>query len=239
MADFVEQTGNIFRSDCESIVITVNCEGVMGAGIALDAKLRWPALFGRYNSACASREIRIGHGVLVSAEEADAEINVVCFPTKDRWRNPSTIAYITAGLEDLRNMIAERRITSVAMPHLGCSNGGLRWSEVQPLIRRSLADIPGLRVELWRFQEEPDDPDFLRLRELFASGAADEPARRLALRSRQIDSLASALNLPNVRGLASLQSAPGVGEKTLTAVYHYLFPTRSDRERPEQTELPL
>jgi len=234
MAEFVELSGNIFRSGCELLVVTVNCEGVMGAGIALDAKLRWPGVFQQYETECQSDSLRIGTNILIRENGNDVSRNVICFPTKDRWRNPSKISYIQAGLEDLKTKVKEHHIRSIAMPHLGCSNGGLQWSEVKPHIKTTLGDLPSLRVELWNFVEERDDPDFAKLITLLRDSDKSAATQQLRLQPRQFNSLVSALRLEGVRGLSSLQRAPGVGEKTLAAVYRFLFPTQSELRQPQQ-----
>lgn len=234
MADFIERDGNIFRTTGSAIVITVNCEGVMGAGIALDAKLRWPPVFERYRAACENGEVAIGRNLLVTRQSA--ELDVICFPTKHRWRNPSKLSYIRDGLVDLRRIVDQTAIPSIALPHLGCSHGGLRWPQVEPLIVQAFDGAPSLTVELWRFEEELDDPDFARLRDLVAMNSPADLGRRLGLRLSQAEALAGALRLTSVRGLSSLQRVPGIGEKSLSAVYRYLFHPNTE---PEQTELLL
>ena len=49
--------GNIFTSKCQVIVNTVNCVGVMGAGIALECRLRYPNMYNKYVQLCADKEI--------------------------------------------------------------------------------------------------------------------------------------------------------------------------------------
>ena len=239
MTEFVELSGNIFSTQSQAIVITVNCEGVMGAGIALDAKLRWPKLFKHYVQACSTGEIAIGKSMLIRRDEFSLPIDVVLFPTKNRWRNPSTIPYIRDGLTDLRSMLEVGAIESIALPHLGCSNGGLQWAMVRPLIEKHLSNIDKLRVELWRFTDDPDDPHMHQLRELVRTSSPREVAKHLGIQIGPANSLIAAMQLEHVGGLSSLQRAPGVGEKTLAGVYGYLFPTEDGTTRPVQGHLPL
>ena len=239
MTEFVELSGNIFSTQSQAIVITVNCEGVMGAGIALDAKLRWPKLFKQYVLACTNAEIAIGKSILVRRHECTLPIDVVLFPTKYRWRNPSTLSYIRDGLTDLRSMLEDGAIESIALPHLGCSHGGLQWDMVRPMIEKHLSGIDRLRVELWEFTDDPNDPQIHQLLEFVRTNSPKEIAKHLGIQIGPATSLIAAMQSEKVGGLSSLQRAPGVGEKTLAAVYKYLFPSEDDVTRPVQGHLPL
>jgi O-acetyl-ADP-ribose deacetylase (regulator of RNase III) len=239
MTEFVELSGNIFSTQSQAIVITVNCEGVMGAGIALDAKLRWPKLFKKYIQSCSTGEIAIGKSILVRRDEFSLPIDVILFATKNRWRNPSTLSYIRDGLTDLRSMLEVSAIESIALPHLGCSNGGLQWAMVRPLIENHLYGFDKLRAELWKFVDHPNDPHIHQLRDLVRTSSPREVAKLFGIQIGPANSLIAAMQLEHVGGLSSLQRAPGVGEKTLAAVYGYLFPTEDGATRPVQGHLPL
>ena len=165
MAKFAELTGNIFSSDAEVVVITVNCEGVMGAGIALDAKNRWPEIYDVYSKRCELNGFDVGE--IMWADSVSKK--VALFPSKKLWRAPSKLSYISEGLDALRTDIYQMSITSIALPHLGCSNGGLTWSEVKPLIVEKLSTIDGLLVELWKFEQNFVDQDFQKFRKVFLS----------------------------------------------------------------------
>ncbi len=236
MAEFLDRKGNIFLTEADTLTITVNCEGVMGAGIALEARLRWPALFEEYAGRCARGDLRPGQLMLWDPGDSDTSYRVLCFPTKDRWRAPSRIDYVRRGLEALVGLHEEAGISLIAMPHLGCSHGGLRWDEVRPVIVEVLAPYEGLTVELWEFDPSAGDPWFERLEHLLDGRSSEDVKELLGVTSRQVAALASALANPRVQGLASLQQASGVGEKTLEAVYELLF--RRDVDPPRQEQLP-
>ena len=203
------------------VTITVNCEGVMGAGIALEGKLRWPAMYERYVERCLKNEIR--PGVLNWWESDLTEDRVLCFPTKASWKQPSQIDFIKKGLDTFIDEYADKGVTSIAMPHLGCSLGGLTWEEVRPLIVEKLDSLEGLEVELWEFDQQAEDPWYQELADLLENYSSDEVGRRLGLNKRAINALVSAAMMPYVRNLSALQSAAGIGEKTLEKVYEYLF----------------
>ena len=130
--------GDIFKSPAQVIVNTVNTVGVMGKGIALEFKKRYPDMFQAYRDICDRRKLKTG--TLMLYYEPDHW--VLLFPTKENWRNPSRMEYIEAGLAKFCRTYAEKGITSVAFPKLGCGNGELNWSDVQPVMEKYLKDLP-------------------------------------------------------------------------------------------------
>jgi len=123
--------GDLFASRAQTLVNTVNCVGVMGKGVAEQFKMRFPAMFEDYKSRTDSKAVRPGEPYLY---QVSAGTQIVNFPTKAHWRSPSRLADIERGLDYLAAHAAEWGITSLALPPLGCGNGGLEWSEVGPLI---------------------------------------------------------------------------------------------------------
>lgn len=128
--------GNMFDSKAEALVNTVNCEGYMGKGIAYQFKQRFPENDKKYEEKCRMGELR--PGTILCVNEGNRII--VNFPTKDKWREPSRIEYISDGLKSLKKEIDEHHIKSIAIPPLGCGNGGLLWDDVKKLIVGELQD---------------------------------------------------------------------------------------------------
>lgn len=126
-------TGNIFDSRAECLVNTVNCEGYMGKGIAYQFKLRFPENNRDYVRACKNGELQIG--TIHSFSEDGKEI--VNFPTKDKWREKSQMRYVENGFDRLVDFIKENSITSIALPPLGCGNGGLIWGDVKQVVEKN------------------------------------------------------------------------------------------------------
>lgn len=143
-------TGDLLAADVEALVNTVNCVGVMGKGIALQFKRRFPAVFKEYAAACKRGEIQIGRMQVVPTGLLDGPQWVINFPTKKHWRSPSRLEYVQSGLDDLRRVLVDYGIRSVAVPPLGAGNGGLDWSDVQPLIQTALQDLEGVRVVIYQ-----------------------------------------------------------------------------------------
>jgi O-acetyl-ADP-ribose deacetylase (regulator of RNase III) len=136
----VKTSGDLLDAKTDAIVNTVNCVGVMGKGIALQVKRRYPAVFATYERACKAGDVHIGRMLPSPTGELESPHWVINFPTKKHWRAPSKIAYISEGLKDLLVVIEELRIRSIAIPPLGAGNGGLDWHDVEPMIRDAFKD---------------------------------------------------------------------------------------------------
>jgi O-acetyl-ADP-ribose deacetylase (regulator of RNase III) len=139
-------TGNLLEADTEALVNTVNTEGVMGKGIALQFKRKYPEMFEAYQQACKEGQVQPGRMHVYERREMINPRYIINFPTKRHWRSPSRIEDIKAGLSALVEEIRKRSIKSIALPPLGCGNGGLHWSEVLPAIRIALADLTDVRL---------------------------------------------------------------------------------------------
>lgn len=133
-------TGDIFWCGAEALVNPVNCVGVMGKGMALKCKKLYPENYKEYREACKW----LKPGKLYTHRVPDPSNHVkyiINFPTKDHWRNPSKLEYISEGLDALKDEINTLRLYSITIPALGCGCGGLSWRDVEPLIREKLSDV--------------------------------------------------------------------------------------------------
>lgn len=137
--------GNIFDSSCKAIVNTVNCVGVMGKGIALEFKKRYPEMFWDYSKKCNSGEVHPGMPYVFQNSDG---VQIINFPTKDHWRSPSRLSYVEKGLDWFVESYQFYGISSVAFPPLGCGNGGLDWDIVGPLMYQKLKNLP-IEIEIY------------------------------------------------------------------------------------------
>lgn len=136
------KTGNLLDSEAEALVNTVNTVGIMGKGIALQFKNKFPNNFKLYFNACKNKEVKVGQ-LLVTEEQAllaDKKI-IINFPTKTNWRLPSEYQYIEAGLTELVKFIKMKNIKSIAIPPLGAGNGDLDWNKVKKILENYLTDV--------------------------------------------------------------------------------------------------
>ncbi|MGM3388702.1 macro domain-containing protein [Stutzerimonas stutzeri] len=136
-------SGDFFEFEADIRVNTVNCVGVMGAGVALAFKKRYPSMFAAYVEQCKSGWIRPGKpSVWYSSDTLLEDIEIVNFPTKDDWRKPSEYSYVESGLQWLSSYLKEKEGKIVTLPALGCGHGGLEWVKVKELIEKYLSDSP-------------------------------------------------------------------------------------------------
>ncbi len=153
MAIIITHGDLLKQEDVDAIVNTVNCVGVMGKGIALQFKNKWPLNFAQYAAACKAKEVRPGSMFVHDSGGLVKPNYIINFPTKDHWRGSSKLKFIEDGLVDLVRQIKRLSIKSIAIPPLGCGNGGLEWSVVKPLIESAFTELPEVEVRLF----EPGD----------------------------------------------------------------------------------
>ena len=138
-------TGDVLTADAQTLVNTVNCVGVMGKGVALAFKRRFPEMYHDYAERCRGGLVRLGQPYLYRPL---VEPWILNFPTKDHWRSVSRLSDIEAGLEHLASHFARWGITSLAVPPLGCGQGGLDWPTVGPVLYHRLDEL-GIPVVLY------------------------------------------------------------------------------------------
>lgn len=137
-------------SSAEALVNTVNTVGVMGKGIALQFKQAFPHNFNVYKQACLNGHLTTGKILAVKDNELlMGERLILNFPTKQHWKMPSKYEYVESGLIALVSYLQDNPVKSIAMPALGCGNGGLEWQKVKLLIEQHLA---GLDMALWVYE---------------------------------------------------------------------------------------
>ena len=145
----IETTGNLLQARAEALVNTVNTVGVMGKGIALQFKKAYPAMFNEYKRAAKEGELQLGRVQVWSTGQLTGPRYIINFPTKGHWRASSRLRDVESGLDDLVRVVRELGIKSIAIPPLGCGNGGLVWRDVEPKIRAAFDSQPHVEVLLF------------------------------------------------------------------------------------------
>jgi O-acetyl-ADP-ribose deacetylase (regulator of RNase III) len=141
--------GNLLDETTEALVNTVNCVGVMGKGIALQFKQAYPENFKAYKRACDAEAVQPGQMFVFDTSSLLPPRYVINFPTKRHWRGKSCLEDIQAGLKALVQEVHQLGIRSIAIPPLGCGNGGLDWAVVKPLIVDAFAHLPDVKVVIY------------------------------------------------------------------------------------------
>ncbi|RAL25701.1 macro domain-containing protein [Thermoflavimicrobium daqui] len=147
MIKFVK--GNLLESDAEALVNTVNCVGIMGKGIALQFKQAFPENFKAYQKICRQNKLQPGQMFIYKNSSLMNPKYIINFPTKKHWKEKSKIEYIQDGLESLIQEIKSLEIKSIAVPPLGCGNGGLKWEDVKLLMKEAFKQVPNVHVIIY------------------------------------------------------------------------------------------
>lgn len=139
-------TGNLLDAPVDALVNTVNEVGVMGKGIALMFKEAFPDNTRAYQTACKAGEVQVGRMFVTANPTLQGPRWIINFPTKKHWRHPTRREWVEEGLQDLVRVIRDKGIRSVAVPPLGCGQGGLKWPDVRPLIEAALGSLTDVEV---------------------------------------------------------------------------------------------
>jgi|WetSurMetagenome_2_1015567.scaffolds.fasta_scaffold27615_4 O-acetyl-ADP-ribose deacetylase (regulator of RNase III) len=145
--------GNLLEAKTQALVNTVNTVGIMGKGIALQFKEIFPENYKAYLVMCKNNELKPGKLLVVKEHLVNEDKIIINFPTKTEWYRKSKYEYIEEGLKELVNVIFDNDIKSIAIPPLGCGNGGLEWKRVKSLIEKYLSDLEDVDIQIY----EPND----------------------------------------------------------------------------------
>ncbi|MYC31754.1 MAG: macro domain-containing protein [Chloroflexi bacterium] len=230
MSNVTEITGNIFTSECQTLVNTVNCVGVMGAGIALEFKFRHPTMFERYVQLCKVGHIETGKLWLYKPPKGDSDRRwVLNFPTKKHWKDPSKNEYLVMGLKKFLETYKDKSVESIAFPILGATNGKIAERESLSIMQNYLAqcDIP---VEIYHYDPTATDDLYQEFRRRILANEDDKSmAKDMGLRINFVRKIREVLEWEDaINSLSQLASVKGIGLKTLEKSFRYVM------DNPEQ-----
>lgn len=214
--------GNIFNTKCQTIVNTVNCVGVMGRGIALVYKLRYPHMFEEYKEHCENKLIKIGSLWLYTKQENAPWI--LNFPTKFHWKYPSKIEWIEEGLQKFVDTYEKKGITSIAFPLLGTHNGGLDANEVIKLMDEYLSKC-AIHVEIYEYDPDANDDLFASFKKKWLSLDAKEIKVKTGIQPQYARKITEIIQTGEINSMISLANYEGIGEKTLGKAFGYILNT--------------
>ena len=226
--------GNIFTSNCQVLVNTVNCVGVMGAGIALECRLRYPEMFQRYIQLCAEKKIDIGKLWIYKSTEKW----ILNFPTKKHWKYPSKIEYLQAGLDKFCKTYEERGIESIAFPLLGADKGGIP-QDVSLETICSYLDKLNIKIEIYTYDPTANDDLYRKVKEWLLENDIDHIAKISKLRKDYVNKVIDAVRSPNIFQLNQLARVKGIGIKTLEKIFHLATDENNISEEKGQLSLLL
>ena len=205
--------GSIFNSDCDAVVNTVNCKGVMGKGLALEFKYRYPEMFLDYKLRAEKGEIKIGKLTLWD----NKDIKIINFPTKFDWKYPSKIDYIKEGLNFFKSHYRLWGINSVAFPGLGTDQGGLNFKEVVSLIKDCLGSEE-ISIEIYEYTSDSKDRLFEKLSGKMAKWTLQD-FKNEGISKKNATEIMEGLKSGKINSFTKISAIKGVGESTLTRLY--------------------
>jgi hypothetical protein len=172
---------SLFDVPVDALCNSINVVGVMGAGIALEFKNRYPTMFSDYRIQCFNKKIKPGDCYVYFDKEHD--IYLIGLAVKDDWKHWSTLEWIEASIKSLKLTLLEKDIKSVNLPLLGVKNGrrgpygpvhGMtpppERDALKELITTNLKDFAfrfGIQINLCIPDEGPREDKSMNLSEFF------------------------------------------------------------------------
>jgi O-acetyl-ADP-ribose deacetylase (regulator of RNase III) len=212
--------GNIFNTNAQTIVNTVNCVGVMGKGIALVFKLRYPKMFSVYKEFCKLKFIDIGKLWLYKGEENAPW--VLNFPTKFNWKYPSKIEYLEKGLQKFCTTYEEQGVTSIAFPLLGSHNGGLDKQLVLDMMNRYLSKC-NIEIEIYEYMPDAKDDLYKLFAINWTNSQFDDIKSVTGIRKDKFDKITEVIISGEAQSMISLINTKGIGIKTLEKCFQFVL----------------
>ena len=220
MSNITFKKGNIFSSDKQTIVNTINCVGVMGKGVALGFRLRYPEMYEKYKEFCKNKQITIGKLWLYKRPQEYSKW-VLNFPTKFHWKYPSKMEYLEAGLQKFVETYQEKGITSIAFPLLGTHNGGLDKIDVLNIMHFYL-DKCSIPIEIYEYDSKAPDELYKQFKDKWMSMSIYDK-KNLGIRANQIVVIDKVLNDINNSSMTSLSECNGIGIVTLQKCFNLIL----------------
>jgi O-acetyl-ADP-ribose deacetylase (regulator of RNase III) len=208
--------GNIFTTECQTIVNTVNCVGVMGAGIALEFKLRYPEMFNKYKIFCDDGLINIGNLWIYTIDNKEilGYTKILNFPTKEHWKYPTKKEYLEKGLQKFVDTYASKNIESIAFPLLGASKGGMNENDSIRIMKNYLSKCD-IKIEIWHFDPAAKDDVYDEFKSVFMNLSDASIKEKSQLRNDAIKKIKSGLLMDDINSLSGLLKVKGIGATTL------------------------
>src|SRR6266849_997299 len=227
MAHIQYQKGDIFEAQAQVIVNTVNCQGVMGKGLALAFKQKYPDMFKVYQQECKTGKLGIGRPTLYQGSTPW----ILNFPTKDSWRADSKLEYLEKGLEFLVARYKNAGIKSIAFPKLGAQNGKLSWDDVGPLMARYLSQLDidvyiyiaeGDREYQYDPQRENDIKEKIWKQFSELARSQDPLIQEVKLSLREAKKVTAKREVMEFASLADIEGIEGLAKITLKRIKEYV-----------------
>lgn len=218
----IEKHGNIFTTSSQTIVNTVNCVGVMGAGIAYEFRLREPEMFQKYKALCEKKQLNIGSLWLYGTQNDTSSYTCILnFPTKYDWKYPSKEEYLHKGLQKFVATYKEKNIRSIAFPLLGADKGGIKASRSLEIMKSYLAGCD-IDIEIWSFDPSAKDDLYESFRSVLKEIDLETLKRDSKIRIDKLKMVKESIQREDINSLSGLLRIKGIGDATLEKLFAYI-----------------
>ncbi len=206
----------VFNVDVQTVVNTVNCVGIMGAGLALECKLRFPEMYKDYKKLCKENKVKTGKPYVYRCSNGFMVMN---FPTKNHWKYPSKIGWIEEGLDYFVTNYERYEISSIAFPKLGSSHGKLDWKNVKPLMEKYLKPLD-IEVYICLDEEMKAVGTEKKMLDMLNQVPEEQLIDNLKIRKDISDNILNALPLHR---FYQLQKVKGVGKQSYESIFKLFY----------------
>ena len=224
--------GNIFNTNCQTLVNTVNCIGVMGKGMALECKLRFPEMFIKYKDCCDKKLFKPGYLQIYK----NSKPWILNFPTKIHWKDPSKIEYLEKGLKKFQDEYLNKNISSIAFPLLGASLGGLSEELVYETMTKYLEPLNNIDIEIYEYDYMASDNLFDIFYNKVSEFTVDDYKLVLKLNKTAAENLKNAIDGKSVKSMLGIQDVPQIGTKAIESIHNFI---RDDKDISIQKSLDI
>ena len=223
---YKEVRGSIFNSKAQAFVNTVNCVGVMGKGIALEFRRRYPKMFKEYRRVCEKGELQPGQ-ILPYQEGGTWILN---FAIKNDWKQPSKVEWMESCLKEFISSYRDMGIKSAAFPWMGAMNGGIPIEIIKKVMRNYLSNLTDIDIEVYDFDPDASDPLFEKLNSIVESRYLNikDLSKRTGIQARYMEKIIKALQQENIRSLPRLIESGIIGKKNIEKLYAFLIKSGID-----------
>jgi len=232
---YKEVKGNIFNSKAQALVNTVNCVGVMGKGIALEFRRRYPEMFREYISICENG--RLQPGQILTYKNGD--FLILNFAIKKDWKQPSRVEWIESCLKDFVKNYHELGIKSIAFPWMGAMNGGIPIEKIKEITRNYLSNLEDIDIEVYDFDPDASDPLFENLiyTVKLRHSNINDLSKISGIQPRYMGAIIKILQQENVRSLPRLIELGALGKTSVDKLYAFLIESRTNKDNTYQKTL--
>jgi len=223
---YKEVKGSIFNSKALALVNTVNCVGVMGKGIALEFRRRYPKMFKEYQRVCEEGKLQPGQIL----PYPDGETWILNFAIKKDWKRPSKVEWIESCLKGFVISYRDMGIKSIAFPWMGAMNGGIPIETIKEIMRSYLSNLTDIDIEVYDFDPDANDPLFEKLDDIarIQSLNMKDLSKSSGIQPHYMDKIIKALQQENIRSLPHLIESGVIGKTNIERLYAFLIDPRTD-----------